>query len=279
VAFTAPAAGASVSGSVAVAGSASDDRQVAKVEVAVDGGAYAAALGTASWSYALDTSSLAAGSHTLTARATDASGNVGTASLSFSVAGATALPPGVIEQLVTSEGVTIQIYSGVTGWTAQQIYQLLKANAIELARIGPSLTIKVQTTYPSATSASASATNGVYRNFRATTYLNASAGTVFPQRPDDVMAHEYGAVWSMYHLYISHGADWTPYLSARGLLGDPRVDSTFNWSKLEMIADDYRLLFGTAAAQAEAAYVNPDVPDPRTVSGLRDFFLGVWAVP
>jgi hypothetical protein len=102
---------------------------------------------------------------------------------------------------------------------------------------------------------------------------------VFLQRPDDVIAHEYGAVWGLYHLYISHGGDWTAYLSARGILGDPRLDSTFSWSRNEMIADDYRLLFGSPAAQSQAAYLNPDIPDPRTVSGLRDFFLGVWALP
>src|SRR5205823_14978586 len=135
-----------------------------------DGGAFAAALGTTSWSYGLVTSSLAAGSHTLSARATDSSGNVGTATLSFSVAGSTPLPAGVVEQLVTPEGATIQIYSGVSGWTAQQVYALLKANALELARIGPTLTIKVQTTYASSTSASASQSNGVYGNYRATIY-------------------------------------------------------------------------------------------------------------
>ena len=48
------------------------------------------------------------------------------------------------------------------------------------------------------------------------------------------------------------------------------------WSRNEMIADDYRLLFGTAAAQSEMGYVNPDVPDPRNVPGLKDFFVSVW---
>jgi hypothetical protein len=43
-----------------------------------------------------------------------------------------------------------------------------------------------------------------------------------------------------------------------------------------MIADDYRLLFGTAAAQDELSYLNPDVPDPRSVGGLKDFFVNVW---
>jgi hypothetical protein len=272
-----PAAGATLSGTATVSGSASDNAGVASVAVSVDGGAYAAAQGTTSWSYALDTSSLANGAHTISVQATDSSGNVATASVAVSVQNA--LPPGVAQQLVTPEGVTIQVDADVAGWTAQQIYDLLKANALELSRIGPSLTVKVQTTYASSNSVSVAQTNGVYSNFRATIYLKAVSGTVFPARPDDVMAHEYGGVWALYHLYMSQQGNWNPWLSARGLLGDPRVDSTFSWSKNEMIADDYRMLFGTPAAQSEAAYVNPDVPDPRTVAGLRDFFLNVWAVP
>ena len=31
---------------------------------------------------------------------------------------------------------TIQIYSDVTGWTAQRVYELLRANALQLGRIG-----------------------------------------------------------------------------------------------------------------------------------------------
>ena len=45
------------------------------------------------------------------------------------------LPAGVSEQVVTPEGARIQIYSGVSGWTAQQIYDLLKPNAYQLGLI------------------------------------------------------------------------------------------------------------------------------------------------
>src|SRR5947209_3715891 len=272
-----PAAGATLTGTVTVSGSSSDNAQVASVAVAVDGGPFSAAQGTTAWSYSLATGSLSNGAHTIWVRASDGSGNVTTASVAVTVQNG--LPPGVAEQLVTPEGVTIQVSTGVTGWTAQQVYDLLKANALELVRIGPSLTVKVQTTYASSSSVGVSQTNGVYGNFHGTIYLDAASGTVFPVRPDDVMAHEYGCVWGLYHLYISHHGDWSPWLQARGILGDPRVDSTFSWSKNEMLADDYRMLFGTPAAQSEAAYINPDVPDPRTVAGLRDFFLDTWALP
>ena len=269
-----PAAGATLSGAVIVSGGASDDAQVASVAVSVDGGAYAAAQGTTSWSYALNTTSLANGAHTISVRATDGSGNVATASVAVTVQNA--LPAGVAQQLVTPEGLTIQIYSGATGWTAQQVYDLLKPNAYQLGLIGPHLTIKVQTTYATFTTTSAGTSGGVYATYNATMYLNASPSSLLLSRPDATIAHEYGAVWSMYHLYLTEQGNWTPWLTARGILEDPRVDSSDVWSRGEMIADDYRMLFGTQAAQDEMGYVNTDVPDPRTVPGLKDFFVNVW---
>src|SRR5205085_2460462 len=121
VAISSPATGASLAGSVSVAGTASDNRQVAKVEVAVDGGAFVAAQGTISWTYSLDASALSAGSHTLTARATDPPGHARAGTLAFGVATSPPLPQGGVDQMVTPEGVNIQIYAGVRGWTAQQI--------------------------------------------------------------------------------------------------------------------------------------------------------------
>ncbi|HEX3765674.1 MAG TPA: PHB depolymerase family esterase [Kofleriaceae bacterium] len=77
VSITAPAAGATVSGSVAVTASASDNVGVTRVDVLVDG-SVAGSDTTAPYSVAVDTTRLASGSHTLTARAVDAAGNTGT---------------------------------------------------------------------------------------------------------------------------------------------------------------------------------------------------------
>jgi len=65
VAISSPQAGATLSGQIGLAGTASDNVQVAKVEISVDGGAYQGAQGTTSWTYQLDTSALAGGSHTI----------------------------------------------------------------------------------------------------------------------------------------------------------------------------------------------------------------------
>jgi hypothetical protein len=253
-------------------GSASDNVAVSTVQLSIDGGAYQTAQGTSSWSYSLDTTTLTNGSHTLTARATDTSGNVSTTSESIAVQNSTTLPPGVIDQLVTPEGATIQIYSGVTGWTAQQVYDLLKPNAYQLNLVGPHYTIKVQTQYASTTTTSVSgdATTG-YSNYQAVTYLDAAAGTNFTLIPDAVIAHEYGAAWGLYHLYMTEDGNWNSYLTARGILGDSRLDSNYLWNRAEILMEDYRLLFGTAAAQDEMAQMNYQIPDARQVAGLKDF--------
>ena len=57
------------------------------------------------------------------------------------------------------------------------------------------------------------------------------------------------------------------------------MDSSYDWSKNEMIADDYRMLFGTAAAVSQAGYINASATDPRFVPGLKDFFVSKWSKP
>ena len=168
----------------------------------------------------------------------------------------------------------------MTGWTAQRVYDILKPNAMDLAEIGPKLTVRVQTdVYVSTASTGVSEVGGVYSNYQATIYLQAKSGTTFTAYPDNVIAHEYGHAWSLYHLYMDKQGDWSSYLAARGLTGDPRVGSTYNWGKDEMIADDYRMLFGTPAAVSQGGYINPDVPDPRTVPGLSSFLQNNWTTP
>ena len=85
VSFTSPLSGATVSGTVAVAGHASDNVKVSKLEVKVDSGTYRLATGTTSWSLSLDLGAYASGSHTLTARATDSSGNQAWAGRSITI--------------------------------------------------------------------------------------------------------------------------------------------------------------------------------------------------
>jgi hypothetical protein len=270
-----PKSGATVEGIVTAAGTAADAGGLATVDVSLDGGPFRAATGTASWTVSMDTTSLKPGTHTLTARASDVAGNRSTVSATVTIATSTAGG----SRLVTPEGATIEVAADVQGWTAQEVYEILRPNAYQLSLIGPALTVMVQTAYASQTASSASESNGVYSNFRSIIYLRANGASNFDFRPDQIIAHEYGHAWTSYHLYVTQRNDWTKYLQARGLLGDSRLDSTYNWSRGEMIADDYRLLFGTPTAQQQAGYINTAVVDPRTVPGLRDWFINTWAKP
>ena len=76
VAITSPAGAETLGGTVDVAASATDDVAVGKVEFLVNG-SVAAADTTAPYGFALDTRTLANGTATLSARATDAAGNTG----------------------------------------------------------------------------------------------------------------------------------------------------------------------------------------------------------
>jgi hypothetical protein len=80
VALTAPGAGASVSGTIAVAANASDAGGVAGVQFKLDGANLGAEDTTTPFSINWDTTSVGDGSHTLTAVARDAAGNSSTSS-------------------------------------------------------------------------------------------------------------------------------------------------------------------------------------------------------
>jgi Bacterial Ig domain len=80
VSITAPTSGASVSGTISVSANASDNVAVANVQFKIDGSNLGAALTTAPYTASLNTVSFQNGSHSLTAVATDTSGNTATSS-------------------------------------------------------------------------------------------------------------------------------------------------------------------------------------------------------
>jgi hypothetical protein len=286
VTFSAPQGGSTLSGTVTVSGGASDNVGVASVDVQVDGGPWQAASGKSSWSYAWDTTTVANGTHTLVAKATDTSGNVTTASLTVTVSNVVAAAPSTQGSWVSPEGVTINVHSAGS-WTIAQVYSILKANALDLDKIGPHLTIDVQDQYTSQTQVSTTFYAGKYTSYAATMWLQ-GVNSSFASRPDDTVTHEYGHAWSDYWLYIGHQGDWSSYESARWttsdgsltLATDSRTNSSYIWQVTEIVADDYRLLFGSPLAISERpAHLNNQIPDPRDVAGLRDFLYGTWRTP
>ena len=68
------------------------------------------------------------------------------------------------------------------------------------------------------------------------------------------------------------------YLAARGITGDARLDSGHAWNRNELIAEDYRQLFGTPNARA-TPQENRDLPQAAAVPGLRDFLASTFTQP
>ena len=85
IAIGAPAAGTTVAGDVTAAGTSSDDRAVARVEISLDGTALGVASGTTSWSFRVDTTAHSDGVHTLTAKSFDTAGNASSATVALTV--------------------------------------------------------------------------------------------------------------------------------------------------------------------------------------------------
>jgi hypothetical protein len=88
VTITSPANGATASGSVAIAASASDELGVASVGLAVDGTTLATRT-VSPYSASWNTTAVANGTHTITATATDSAGNSASTSVSVNVYNAT----------------------------------------------------------------------------------------------------------------------------------------------------------------------------------------------
>ena len=120
VGITSPSNGAALSGpttgvAVTVAGTAVDPSGIQTVDVGVDGGAFAAATprGPGDWSTWSRALTLAAGNHSITARATDRAGNL--SQQTVNVSATTAAPP-------DTAGPAVAITSPTTGSAVQGPY-------------------------------------------------------------------------------------------------------------------------------------------------------------
>jgi len=117
VSILAPGNAGKVSGTTAITGAASDNVAVSSVAVSIDGAAYRLATGTASWTFNLNTAALTNSSHTIIARAVDASGNAASAAITVVVNNPVTLP------VITSA-------SSATGTVGTALsYQITAANS------------------------------------------------------------------------------------------------------------------------------------------------------
>lgn len=149
---------------------------------------------------------------------------------------------------------------------------------VMLGLVGPEaryVTVRFDFSQSAQTSAGWQGTLGSYSNYAAVVY----AGYDFwLDGGDQGLSHEYGHAWSYYFARIvQQESGFASYLAARGLNGDARVGTTYQWYPAEMIAEDYRELFGSDNAKL-AWQLNRDIPAPDDVPGLRDWFLNTFTV-
>jgi hypothetical protein len=137
------------------------------------------------------------------------------------------------------------------------------------------VTVRFDLNQSAQTAAAWQGTRGSYSNYSAVVY----AGYDFwLDGGDQGLSHEYGHAWSYYYARIvQQESGFDGYLAARGLTGDARVGATYQWYPAEMIAEDYRELFGSENAKL-AWQMNRDIPVPENVPGLRDWFLSSFSV-
>ena len=384
--ISSPAAGADVARQFAASGTASDDTGVAKVEVRIDGGTWRLADGTSFWSATIDASTASDGQHQVTARATDAAGNVASASVSVQIGDQPITSPelsaGMLGGFVFQEqdrdgvfesgeqplgGMYVYLYNSTgtyvgkaltdsTGWyrfsaladatyraalaptswnaldddwvstttgtifpsatvelagsaradfgtrpivrstdasapistyvgpsgltvksyddavTAREVHDRLMSGALAGGAEASYVTVRFDFAQAGLTSTMAVQSNGQYVDFKATSDITWTGWL----RGDGELFHEYGHAWSRYYSYMVQGdPSMRAYLQARGLEGDPRIGSTYPWRVGEMIAEDYRQLFGTVSARADAQ-LNRDIPLAKDVPGLAAFLSGAF---
>jgi chitodextrinase len=114
---------------------------------------------------------------------------------------------------------------------------------------------------------------GVYINFKDSFGSGGGAGTI-----DNVLFHEYGHAWSLYWACTHGDPFFTEYLQIRSISNDARLNTTHAWSTREMIAEDYRQLFGDSTAAA-GSQENQEIPAAKDVQGLKDYLMSTLMTP
>lgn len=210
-----------------------------------------------------------------------------TASLYFehavSVAGPTAADFGLrrivrstsepISAVTGTDGLRVESYNDAV--SAQALYDVLHTGTL----IGPEAgvtTVRFDLGNSNVTHSSWTGVEGAYSSYTATidsdylTWLDVGNKSLF---------HEYGHAWSLYHaILIQQTESLDRYLEARGVFGDPRVGTNVFWDPAEMIAEDYRQLFGSGPA-ITYPQANSEIPPASEVSGLADWLRFTFTQP
>ena len=96
-----------------------------------------------------------------------------------------------------------------------------------------------------------------------------------------IVAHELGHVFQYRYLPDPIESGWDEFRRIRGIEDETMFSNTARhaYRPREIFAEDFRVLFGGAAAFFGGRVENPELPSPTTVAGLENFFLGLAAAP
>jgi hypothetical protein len=177
----------------------------------------------------------------------------------------------------------LSTYTGPSGLRVQSFDDVVSAQEIHDAVIvglvgaeARDVTIRFDYSTNASTVAAWQGSAGSYANYNAVCYDNYIS---WIDGGDQGVSHEYGHAWSLYYdTIVQQEGTLASYLQARGLAGDSRVNSSYEWSAREMVAEDYRQLFGSPNAQA-ATQMNRNIPRAADVPGLRDFLGTTFTQP
>lgn len=183
----------------------------------------------------------------------------------------------------TTYGAPISSFSDASGLRVDSYVDAVEASTIHqflasglMGNEAASVEVVFGLSEYSSTSTSVAESGGTYSGYAARVYVTYDSWLLDRGM---TLAHEYGHAWSLYHAYITQGEPTlAAYLAARGLETDGRVDSSYVWSRRELIAEDYRQLLGPPAGRSPAQ-ANSDLPGASSVSGLADFLRAFATSP
>lgn len=180
-----------------------------------------------------------------------------------------------ISQAVMPSGLTIKLYNDAL--TPADVYAELQKGGL-LGVEQKAITIKIGLGGTNATATGVQGTPGSYTSYNAVS--NISWGNwiddVYSGWPAATLFHEYGHAWDGYYTYlVQQTGNHDGYLKARGLYGDSRINTSYAWNEREMLAEDYRQLFGDTPAKL-LPQINKDIPLASQVAGLADYLSSVF---
>ena len=175
-------------------------------------------------------------------------------------------PAAPISMLRAPNGLTIKSYNDAV--TAADIYDAYMQGALHGAEAGAT-TIHFDLNTGDYCVSSTVQVNGKYGQFSAGCNINFLR---WLDSGDQIFFHEYGHTWADYHAFIvQQDPKLTRYLAARGIdPHDPRLGTSHAWSRFELLAEDFRQLFGSPNARLRAQE-NRDLPAAGDVPGLGGF--------